>query len=255
MKHILIIDNYSNEDFNLDSLSTDNNIKVHIAYGKNTGFDIATHYLPDLIICNLEVESDGFLLIEKLIHSELTRTIPIIYLSPVSDYTNQRKIINCGADDYLIKPVSNNDLILAIKTRLNKQTYLIEKMMKLCRESLEVENQLPKKNDHILITIGKRLQLIKFKHIVSITALKEYSKLRTFDGKKIIVRKSLKSWVDLLPAKGFLRIHRASIINIEAIEKIQKIKDRTYVVFLRSIPEPLELSQRYSIVLRDRIPS
>lgn len=255
MKKILVIEDQKTEELDYDSLFSATDFTAYIAFNKYSGFDIALRYHPDLIICNLELETDGIQLIEKLVHFEQTQNIPIIYLSSISDFKNQRKIMNCGADDYLVKPFCAEDLILAIESRLNKQMLLKEKMMDICRESLEAESQLPNKDDHILVTIGKRLQLVKYEQICCITALKEYSKIRTFDGQNIVIRKSLKSWVDMLPAKGFLRIHRSSIINVEAIEKIKKIKDRSYVVFLRSVEEPLELSQRYASIMRRTFPS
>jgi len=65
----------------------------------------------------------------------------------------------------------------------------------------------------------------------------------------------MKCWEDMLPAKKFLRIHRATIINVEAIQKVVKIKERTYVVYLKSLKEPLEFSQRYYNVMRKTFPS
>jgi len=255
MKHILIIDDQTNEDFSIEPASSDNSLKFHTTSGVSNGFEIATRYAPDLIICNLQDDERGSVLLKKLIRSTETQTIPIIYVSSSTDDKDRRKIRNLGADDYFVRPLDIKELIRAVKCLLKKRTILKVKMMDICRESLEAENKLPKKDDHILITIGNKLQLIKYKNIVCITALKEYSKLRTFDGKKIVVRKSLKAWIELLPPKGFLRIHRSSIINVEAIEKIQKLKERTYVVYLRTLDKPLELSQRYSNVMRNTFPS
>ena len=57
-----------------------------------------------------------------------------------------------------------------------------------------------------------------------------------------------------LPAHRFLQIHRSTIINIEAIQKIEKVKDRTYVVYLDGIEEPFDLSQRFANVMRRTFP-
>jgi two-component system LytT family response regulator len=255
MKHILIIDDRPTEESNFIALKSNNNIKFHETSGINNGFDIAARYIPDMIICNFRNESDGLKLLEKISASEQTQTIPIIFTSSSNDDKHRRTIMNLGADDYFIRPLDSNELLIAIECLINKRAKLKEKMMDICRESLEAENKIPNKHDHILVTVGRRLQLIKYNDIVCITALKEYSKLRTFDGKNIVVRKSLKSWIAQLPPKLFLRIHRASIINVDGIEKIQKSRERNYVVHLRSLNEPLELSQRYSNIMRKTFPS
>jgi len=255
MKTVLVIDDQNSEDLDFSSFFTSCGFKTYIAHGCDNGFSITKRYLPDLIITNIEQESEGLHLVKLLIRNKATRNIPIIYLSGSDDFFNQRKVMNSGADDYLLKPLKKEELLQAVTTRLKKHSILRETLMQICHESLEEENPPPKRDDHILVTIGNRLQLIKFKQIVCITALKEYSKIRTFDGKNIIVRKSLKSWGDILPAREFLRIHRASIINVEAIEKITKVKERSYVVYLKSLSEPLEFSQRYANIMRKTFPS
>jgi len=255
MIEILVVDDQEIEELNLNSLFFDNGLKVHTTFGSQNGLDIAKRYLPDLVICNLETDNEGCQFVEKLVRCEQTQNIPIIYLSSIKDFNNQRRLMNCGADDYIIKPFNEEELLQAVKCRLKKQKSLKDKMLKMCRESLEIDDLKPKRNDHILVTIGKRLQLIKYKDIVCITAQKEYSKFKTYDGQSIVVRKSLKRWEDILPAKNFLRIHRSTIINVEAIQRIIKIKERTYVVYLESLKEPLEFSQRYSNVMRKTFPS
>jgi two-component system LytT family response regulator len=119
----------------------------------------------------------------------------------------------------------------------------------------EEEANQPQIDDHILIKIGNKLKLIKFSEIVCITALKEYSKLTTKDNCKIVVRKSLKNWMSLLPAKCFLQIHRATIINIDYIEKIVKTNERTYTVNLINVQESFDISHRYANIIRHKFPT
>ena len=107
-----------------------------------------------------------------------------------------------------------------------------------------------KKIDHILIKIGANLKLIEFSRIVCISALKEYSKVTTDDGCKIVVRKSIRNWVETLPAKDFLRIHRATIVNMLFLDKIEKAGFRSYNVYLKNISTPFPISQRYGNIMK-----
>lgn len=254
MKRILVIDDQSSEEFNFETLFPSDEYIVNTAMGQISGFAIAQRYLPDLIICNLKNESDGISLIKGLNDSEITLTIPLVYLSSNNDPEIIIKIFNSGADAYLLKPFVPKDLVKVVEIRLRKYDQLKNRIKQICMESLEVEENIPRRNDHILVTIGNRLHLIKFDQIVCVTALKEYSKIHTLNKQNIIVRKSLKSWVDLLPTNNFLRIHRSTIINIEAIEKINK-KGRSYVVYLKTIKTPFDLSQRYSQIMRKTFPT
>jgi len=174
--------------------------------------------------------------------------IPVLYISSDKNKISFREIMNLGADDYFFRDFDQNDLIKSVKLRIAKNAALKTRLLEICRRTFEIENS--QKKDHVLITVGKKLQLIKYDQIICITAEKEYSKIRTTNGKSIIIRKSLKNWMDYLPNKDFLRIHRQSIININSIAKIEKLKLRTFVVYLKSLSEPLELSRRYSSLMK-----
>jgi len=203
MKKILVIDNQLGENHPFTSLNSDV-YQVHISEGIENGLAIADRYQPNLIICNIADEEEGLHLLGQLIQSDRTQNIPIIYLTMKADFNHQRTIMNAGADDYFLKPFTAAELGLAIERRLTKHFTLREEVRQSCFESFEAEGKPPVANDHILVTIGNRLQLIRYEQIVCITALREYSRIRTFEGQKIVVRKSLKSWVDFLPTKGFL---------------------------------------------------
>lgn len=249
MKQILVIDDQTDVQTDF-SILADSQTKVHAADGAENGAAIARQYKPDLIICSFEDDEAGLALLKKLADSESTSAIPVIYVSRSCSFSVQRQAMNCVADDFLPGPADPVELQQAVQSRFRKRKQIQDQMMDACRRSIEAEPRKPRQEDHILVTIGNRLQLIRFEEIICITALKEYSRIHTRAGKKIVVRKSLKAWVELLPAKGFLRIHRSSIINVEAIEKIKKVKNRTYVVHLKTLEEPLEFSQRYANVMR-----
>ncbi|NQV49152.1 MAG: response regulator transcription factor [Candidatus Marinimicrobia bacterium] len=255
MINILIIDDPATENHISQESFLELDLKAHFTSGKQNGLRIARRYRLGLIILNLEKEEDGFELLSLLVKDPQTLCIPIVYISSSLVFENPRRIMNAGADDYLIKPPSTRDLTEAVNCRLNTLENYKEKLMQLCRESLEADDTRPMEEDHVLVTLGARLHLLKYTQIICILALKEYSKLRLDDGRSIVVRKSLKSWVDQLPSNNFLRIHRGSIINVSAIERIQKIKARSYVVYLKTLTEPLEFSQRYANIMRKTFPT
>ena len=86
------------------------------------GIAIAQSVLPDLIICDVMMpEIDGHGVLEALQKNPQTATIPFIFLTAKGTRQDVRYAMNLGADDYLIKPFSNEELLEVIQIRLRKK--------------------------------------------------------------------------------------------------------------------------------------
>ena len=70
------------------------------------------------------------------------------------------------------------------------------------------------------------------------------------NGDKIIVRKTLKSLWENLPDDIFVRIHHATIINLNHVDKLVKMENLSYKVYLTNIKEPFTISRRYASKLK-----
>jgi signal transduction histidine kinase len=86
------------------------------------GAELARQHLPDLILSDIMMpEMDGYGLLLALREEEATSRIPFIFLTARAEYTDIRRGMTFGADDYLVKPFETEDLLAAIRTRLAKQ--------------------------------------------------------------------------------------------------------------------------------------
>ena len=254
MIRILIIDNHRVDDGGFVHPLSAQGYKVYVAGEKEDGVEIASRYNIDIILCYLENVQTGESVIKALQACETTQTTPLIYISSTPDFAVMRRMMSLGADDFFCLPVESTELILAIEKRLEKKRALenqVNTAVNAVFDGKEKNRQAP---DHFIVTIGCKLKLIKFSDVVCISAQREYSLIRTCDSKEISVRRSLKTWTRLLPQSLFLQIHRSTIINIEAVEKILKSKERAYVVYLKGIPDPFCLSQRFMNVMRRTFP-
>ena len=93
------------------------------------GLELAGEYLPDIIVSDILMPSmDGYDLLQALQQNEATATIPIIFLSALSESRSIRQGMELGADDYLVKPVMPDALYAAIETRLKKRERIDEKL-------------------------------------------------------------------------------------------------------------------------------
>ena len=97
---------------------------------KHAGYDVATYGSALQLLVNLPAESvpscilldvgipglDGPGLQKRL--NELGSTLPIIFITGNADIPTTVQAIKAGADDFLIKPVTSDDLFRAIEQAL-----------------------------------------------------------------------------------------------------------------------------------------
>jgi len=122
MNKILIIEDQPQMRKNLATILEMENFQVVVAENGRRGVDLALQAPPDLVICDVMMpELDGYGALQALRAEAATATIPFIFLTAKGDKLELRKGMNLGADDYLTKPVSRDDLLAAVKTRLARR--------------------------------------------------------------------------------------------------------------------------------------
>jgi CheY-like chemotaxis protein len=127
MKTILLIEDDIVLRENTAELLELANYKVLKASNGKTGVNLAKKLLPEIIICDIMMpELDGYEVLEILSKHKATKSIPFIFLSAKTERNDVRKGMNLGADDYITKPFTEDDLISAIASRLAKVAILQE---------------------------------------------------------------------------------------------------------------------------------
>ena len=82
---------------------------------------------PDIIICDIMMpELDGYEVLRQVTENDRTRHIPFIFLSAKTEHKDVRKGMDLGADDYITKPFTEDELVSAVKSRLAKASILRE---------------------------------------------------------------------------------------------------------------------------------
>ncbi|MGL4608907.1 MAG: response regulator transcription factor [Trueperaceae bacterium] len=83
---------------------------------------------PDIILCDINMpRMDGFEFHHLLRARELLCSVPFIYLTALGDRGTFRKGMLQGADDYLVKPFTANELKAAVEARLERTQDLRER--------------------------------------------------------------------------------------------------------------------------------
>lgn len=97
--------------------------KVTAAANGKVGVAAALKEAPDLILCDVMMpELDGYGVLAALRADDRTLGIPFIFLTAKGEKPDIRHGMNLGADDYLTKPVAIDDLLAAIRARLERKS-------------------------------------------------------------------------------------------------------------------------------------
>ncbi|KUO62163.1 hypothetical protein APF79_04115 [bacterium BRH_c32] len=249
-KTILVIEDESNIRLNIIEILEEENYKVIDSSDGESGLEKAKEFLPDLIISDIKMPGiSGYDVLRELSKLKETRTIPFIFLTAMVDRSDFRLGMELGADDYIFKPFKMKELLSAVRTRLNKHNVIIEdNFSKTNSESEDSESyQLL---DKLLIRINGRHIFITIEDIVFIKADNQYTNLMTTSGKTFLMRRAIATWEEQLPENIFLRIHRGTIINMNMINKIEKIGGGRMSIRLKDIDEEFIISKRYATKIK-----
>lgn len=94
----------------------------------NEGFELAQEFVPDIIISDIMMPNkDGLTLCRDIRNSPLLNHIPIILLTAKTTLDDRIKGVKYGADAYIKKPFSFDELLVQIETLLENRRILKEK--------------------------------------------------------------------------------------------------------------------------------
>jgi len=116
---ILVVDDTpANLQVVTEALS-DAGLEVAIATSGERAIKQANLSCPDLILLDVMMPGmDGFETCQRLKSSPVTRDIPVIFMTALSDTTDQVKGFQVGAVDYITKPFQEAELIARVTTHL-----------------------------------------------------------------------------------------------------------------------------------------
>lgn len=145
VKKVLVIES---EDAVRDAIAEfleSKNFRIIPATTGKKGIEIALEELPDLIVCNLVLlDGEGYQVLEAVRHKKETQSIPLIVITDKTSRQSYRMAMQLGADDYLVQPFTNEELIEAIKTRLRRKEDLEKKYQ---TDIKQVKKQLNSKQE------------------------------------------------------------------------------------------------------------
>ena len=95
--------------------------EVLAADSGTVGLGMAQEHKPDLIICDLAMpELNGFNVLGVLRSHPATEAMPVVIVTGSTERSSQRKGMELGADDYLTKPFTSDELLATVRAQLAK---------------------------------------------------------------------------------------------------------------------------------------
>ena len=108
--------------------------RILVANNGEKALAIASREKPDLILLDIMMpEMDGYEVLRHLKADSRTMEIPVIFLTAMSQITDEEKGLNLGAVDYIVKPISPSIMMARVKTHL---------ILKQAKEVLKNQNEI-----------------------------------------------------------------------------------------------------------------
>ncbi len=134
---LVVDDNATNIDLLVNTLKDD--YRLGIAKRGIKAIEYAEKFHPDLILLDIMMpEMDGYEVCDRLKNSPDTQSIPVIFITAMTDTINKTKGFDLGAVDYITKPFHSAEVRARVRThialedmkeKLRSQNTLLEKMV------------------------------------------------------------------------------------------------------------------------------
>jgi len=167
-----------------------------------------------------------------------------------------------GALDYLLKPVSAERLATTcarlqarLRARANAAVEAAPQDIgqQLAKLTTLLENRgKPEKPAYlrwIQAQVGSSLRMVSTREILFFQSDEKYTRVQTV-GAEFLIRKTLKELLDELDPDEFWRIHRSTLVRVDAIAEVKRDLRGRQMVKVRDYPGELEVSRNHSYLFQ-----
>ena len=180
---------------------------------------------PDVVL--LDVEMPGF---DGLALAEKPGMPPIIFTTAHVQFAADA--FDLDAVDYLIKPVRQDRLERALERVLRRTA---------------TAKTAPEASYQLIVHESGAARFIDARKVTAFRATDKYTEF-TLDGEELLLRESLDALEKRLGELGFVRVHRAGLVRLDAVVAFES-KNTTLMVRM-SDGVAVEVSRRHAIELR-----
>ncbi|MEL6986210.1 MAG: LytTR family DNA-binding domain-containing protein [Bacteroidota bacterium] len=172
---------------------------------------------PDLLFLDIEMPyMNGFDILKAIPNPEFK----VIFTTAYDEFAIEAIKVNALA--YVLKPIDEDELILAVNKTLNVLT--VNKQQDLI---LSLFNSLKEQNPNLnkaAIPTLEGLEFIELDQIIYCEAEGNYTKIFLLNYKTVVVSKPLKQVQEIISSPQFFRTHNSFLVNLLYVKKYLKGK-------------------------------
>ncbi|MBD2181750.1 response regulator [Aerosakkonema funiforme] len=136
---ILIVDDVPQNLQLLSSILTSHDYEVRRVINGKLALTVASSDPPDLILLDIMMpDMDGYEVCQQLKANEITREIPVIFLSALNDVLDKMKAFSVGGIDYITKPIQDREVI----ARVENQLMIVRQKKQLREQKAQLEQEV-----------------------------------------------------------------------------------------------------------------
>lgn len=107
------------------------------------GVQLAQDKSPDLILCDIMMPVlNGYEVLSELRRNQITAVTPFIFITAKASNLDLRQGMALGADDYITKPFTRDDLLCAVSARLDRQVAMMRSCIVEHQRCKEIEKKV-----------------------------------------------------------------------------------------------------------------
>lgn len=164
---ILIVEDNTDIRENASRLLESAGYKTLTADNGKNGLESARKYMPDLILCDIMMPIlDGYGVLRALENIPEMTSVPFIFMTAKTEKADFRKGMDLGADDYLPKPFTGDDLLRVVGARLKKSRLSKKTAETYTDEFTDFENASQVFYDSNILSDHKTIKKLKKKDML-----------------------------------------------------------------------------------------
>lgn len=150
------------DDYHLNSLIKkvlEKDYIVDSAYNPTRALEMMSNNAYDLIISDIMMpEMSGFEF-AKIIRDD-NKDIPILFITAKDEFEDKRRSYAIGVDDYMVKPIDINELVLRVGALLRRAKINVEHKLEVGNTVLDYNSLSVKYNDKEIVLPLKEFKLL-----------------------------------------------------------------------------------------------
>lgn len=159
MYSILIIEDEPSYSNIMEMILKMEGFSVCCASDGNAGLAMLRESRYDVVLCDIMMPGmNGLALLEVLKGNDLLADIPFIFVSAMGERADVRRGMAAGADDYLTKPFSADELIAAVTGRIRRHEMIHQQHDKSIfqeEKALLRTRNITKREREVLLLVGR----------------------------------------------------------------------------------------------------